>query len=224
MAVEEAVAWVAALGARGKAGPVLSARCQQLRELQARLSGRQRWVAHTRAHACWRTPTHALARTQARARSHSGHFGHAGPTRAAAAAPSAPGLGSPLPHLHRDWAHRCHICTGTELTPATSAPGLRLTPATSAPDWACRRWPEQPQRRLRVQADTTEQQQALEAELRCKTAQLSALSEQAGRAPRAPDEALPAGRRVCRRRRWPMDECRACRSSHPKRSGYAARS
>ena len=24
----------------------------------------------------------------------------------------------------RDWAHRCHICTGTGLTPATSAPGL----------------------------------------------------------------------------------------------------
>jgi hypothetical protein len=28
-------------------------------------------------------------------------------------ATSAPGLGSPLPHLHRDWAHPCHICTGT---------------------------------------------------------------------------------------------------------------
>ncbi len=59
-----------------------------------------------------------------------------------------------VPHLHRDWAHPCHICTGTGLTPATSAPGLRsplphlrqdcahpchicartaLTPATSAP-------------------------------------------------------------------------------------------
>jgi hypothetical protein len=36
----------------------------------------------------------------------------------------APGLGSPLPHLHRDWAHPCHICTGTGLTPATSAPAL----------------------------------------------------------------------------------------------------
>jgi hypothetical protein len=43
-------------------------------------------------------------------------------------ATSAPGLDSPLPHLHRDWthplphlhrdwAHRCHICTGTGLTP-----------------------------------------------------------------------------------------------------------
>ena len=30
---------------------------------------------------------------------------------------SAPGLGSPLPLLHRDWAHPCHICTGTGLTP-----------------------------------------------------------------------------------------------------------
>ena len=35
----------------------------------------------------------------------------------------APGLGSPLPHRHRDWARPCHIGTGTGLTPATSAPG-----------------------------------------------------------------------------------------------------
>ena len=33
-------------------------------------------------------------------------------------------LGSLLPHLRRDWAHPCHICAGTGLTPATSAPGL----------------------------------------------------------------------------------------------------
>ncbi len=39
-------------------------------------------------------------------------------------ATSAPGLGSVLPHLHRDWAHCCHICAGTGLTAATSAPGL----------------------------------------------------------------------------------------------------
>ena len=32
--------------------------------------------------------------------------------------------GAPLPHLHREWAHPCHICAGTGLTPATSAPGL----------------------------------------------------------------------------------------------------
>jgi hypothetical protein len=43
-------------------------------------------------------------------------------------ATSAAGLGSPLPHLlrdwahpllhlHRDWAHPCHICCGTGLTP-----------------------------------------------------------------------------------------------------------
>ena len=37
---------------------------------------------------------------------------------------SAPGLGSPLPHPHQDWAHRCHICTGTGLAVATSVPGL----------------------------------------------------------------------------------------------------
>ena len=40
-----------------------------------------------------------------------------------APATSAPGLGSPLPHLRRDWAHRCHICTRTGLTAAASAPG-----------------------------------------------------------------------------------------------------
>ncbi len=39
-------------------------------------------------------------------------------------ATSAPGLASPLPHLHRDSALPCHICTGTRLSPATSAPGL----------------------------------------------------------------------------------------------------
>ncbi len=33
-------------------------------------------------------------------------------------------LRSPLPHLRRDCAHPCHNCTGTGLTPATSAPGL----------------------------------------------------------------------------------------------------
>ena len=27
-------------------------------------------------------------------------------------------------HMHRDWTHSCHICAGTGLTPATSAPGL----------------------------------------------------------------------------------------------------
>ena len=42
----------------------------------------------------------------------------------AGAQQSSPGLGSPLPHRHRDWARRCHICTGTGLTTATFAPGL----------------------------------------------------------------------------------------------------
>ena len=44
-----------------------------------------------------------------------------------------------LPHMHRDWAHPCHICRGTGLTPATYAPGLGsppTAPATSAPGWA----------------------------------------------------------------------------------------
>jgi hypothetical protein len=43
-------------------------------------------------------------------------------------ATSAPGLGSPLPHLHRDCARPGHICAGTGLTPATSALGLASAP------------------------------------------------------------------------------------------------
>jgi hypothetical protein len=47
---------------------------------------------------------------------------------------SAPGPTSFLPHLHRDLglAYCHHICTGTEFTPATSAPGL----ASSVPHLA----------------------------------------------------------------------------------------
>ena len=33
-----------------------------------------------------------------------------------APATSVPELGSPLPHLHRNWAHPCRICTGTQVT------------------------------------------------------------------------------------------------------------
>ncbi len=46
------------------------------------------------------------------------------------------GLGSPLPHLHRDWAHPCHICTGTGLTPATSAPESGSPLPHRQRDWA----------------------------------------------------------------------------------------
>ncbi len=42
------------------------------------------------------------------------------------------GTGPTLPHLHRDWAHPSHICTGTWLTPAHICAGTGLTPATSA--------------------------------------------------------------------------------------------
>ena len=52
------------------------------------------------------------------------------------AATSAPGLGAPLPHLHRDWAHPLLICTGTGLTPATSAPGLGSLLPHLHRDWA----------------------------------------------------------------------------------------
>jgi hypothetical protein len=53
-------------------------------------------------------------------------------------ATSAPGLGSPRPHLHRDWARPCHICTGTGLAPATSAPGLGSPLPHLRRDWAHR--------------------------------------------------------------------------------------
>ena len=54
-------------------------------------------------------------------------------------ATSAPRLGSPLSHLHQDWARPCHICTKTGpsqpchiciktgLTPVASAPRLAST-------------------------------------------------------------------------------------------------
>ncbi len=55
---------------------------------------------------------------------------------------SAPGLGPPHPHLHRDWAHPIHICTRTGPThphlhqdwahPAHICTGTAPTPPTSA--------------------------------------------------------------------------------------------
>ena len=48
-----------------------------------------------------------------------GTASRAGAQRRCPRTTSAPGLGSPLPHLHRDWARPCHICTGT----GTSAQG-----------------------------------------------------------------------------------------------------
>jgi hypothetical protein len=41
------------------------------------------------------------------------HFAVCGKGQTSVPATSAPGLGSPLPHPHRDGAHPCHICTGT---------------------------------------------------------------------------------------------------------------
>jgi hypothetical protein len=49
---------------------------------------------------------------------------------------SASELGSPRPHLHRDWDHPCRICTGTGLAPATSAPGLGSPLPHLHRDWA----------------------------------------------------------------------------------------
>jgi hypothetical protein len=43
-------------------------------------------------------------------------------------ATSAPGLGSPLSHLHRDWARPCHICAGTWRTALIGAHRLLVAP------------------------------------------------------------------------------------------------
>jgi hypothetical protein len=53
-----------------------------------------------------------------------------------APARSAPALGSPLPHLHLDWARPCQICTWTGLAPATSGPGLGSPQPHLHRDWA----------------------------------------------------------------------------------------
>ena len=47
---------------------------------------------------------------------------------------SAPGLGSPHPHLRLDWAHPTHICVGTGLTRAHGAP---LIPPPSEDPRSC---------------------------------------------------------------------------------------
>ena len=46
-----------------------------------------------------------------------------------------------MPHLYRDWAHPCRICTGTGLTRAASAPGLGSPVPHLHRDWACRARP-----------------------------------------------------------------------------------
>ncbi len=51
-------------------------------------------------------------------------------------ATSAPGLRPPLPHPHRDWAQPCHIHRGTGLAPGTSAPGLCSSRPHLRRDWA----------------------------------------------------------------------------------------
>ena len=67
-----------------------------------------------------RAPTHGSA-----------HALTAGPPRCSAPLACVRVLGSPRPHLHRDWA--AHICAGTGLTPAHICTGTGLAPPTSAP-------------------------------------------------------------------------------------------
>jgi hypothetical protein len=52
-----------------------------------------------------------------------------GSVLAATASVLGSGLTHPCPHLHRDWAHRCRICTGTEAHPAHICTGTGAHPA-----------------------------------------------------------------------------------------------
>jgi hypothetical protein len=54
----------------------------------------------------------------------------------ASRATSAPRLGSPCPHMRRDWANPCHMWTWTGPTPATSAPRLGPPHPHLHRDWA----------------------------------------------------------------------------------------
>ncbi len=83
---------------------------------------RKRAFSRSRSCSAWasaRPPAAACADATSRRRTHSHPFSnpiletsscallaHTLPT-------SAPGLGSPRPHLRRDWAHPAHICAGT---------------------------------------------------------------------------------------------------------------
>ena len=117
------------------------------------------------------------AHAHVRARSPMDHFGHAGPTRAVAATQSGPELGLPLPHLRRDWAHPCHICTGSGpagMGRAAAAPAQSFGPG------GCRRTRPSSSRRWKRSCGA-----------RRRSSRRSP-SRQAA-APRPPDEALPAG-------------------------------
>jgi hypothetical protein len=58
---------------------------------------------------------HIEAELRRRARAHPAHIctGTSAPGRGLTPPTSAPGPGSPRPHLHQDWAHPAHICTRT---------------------------------------------------------------------------------------------------------------
>jgi hypothetical protein len=89
-----------------------------------------------------------------RAKLGSPHPGHICTGTGLIPATSAPGLGSPLPHLRRDWAHPLpHLCTGTGLTPAHLCRDWGLTlPTSTAGTVHCTRLPHL-HRRLDEPAD-----------------------------------------------------------------------
>jgi hypothetical protein len=98
--------------------------CAAPRRPRARRSARMR--STLRRGCCVRSPTTSAPTGQrlllrASAGTKGAHPAH---TCTLTPATSAPGLGSPRPHLHRDSAHPAHTCSVTGHAPATSAPEL----------------------------------------------------------------------------------------------------
>ncbi len=94
-------------------------------------------VMHTLVQTLTRTISHTLAHTLARICTHLTHAPAALVTLRSHTAimhtvphshtrTASPGVLAP--HLHRDWAHACHICTGTGLTPGHICTETGLTP------------------------------------------------------------------------------------------------
>jgi hypothetical protein len=82
-------------------------------------------------HAAVRTPFHLFTRTSGRHRRPVYNGLSSARNRNICA-----GTGLTPPHLNQDWAPPTHICAGTRLAPATSAPGLGSPLPHLRRDWA----------------------------------------------------------------------------------------
>ncbi len=92
-------------------------------------------TTRTRTHAHVHTHTHAHAGTEAVSTAREALVAPPQIPRHEVCLPtSAPGQGSPLPHLHQERAHSCHICAGSGLAPATSSPGVGPPLPASTPE------------------------------------------------------------------------------------------